>query len=260
MIDIGANLTNKRFDSDLKKVIEEAATAGVSQIIVTGTDLENSRNALTMCNEHRQLYCTAGVHPHDASSYTDETHESLRQLLTHSEVVAVGECGLDFNRNFSTPEQQIQAFKMQLQLAKESQKPVFLHEREAFETQFPLLKKNRDNISGGVVHCFTGNKQELLDYLSLDLYIGITGWVCDERRGKELQALLPLIPDNRLLIETDSPYLTPRTLTGKRKKAKNVPANLPHIAEFIAKLRNQSESQIKDITLRNSSELFNLKR
>jgi TatD DNase family protein len=258
MIDIGANLTNKRFEKDFNTVIEEAAAADVSSIIITGTDLANSKVALDLCNNHSDLFCTAGVHPHDASSYNDETHQALANLLNNKKVLAVGECGLDFNRNFSTPEQQIRAFENQLLLATACQKPVFLHEREAFKTQYPLLQKYRDSISGGVVHCFTGNKQELLKYLELDLYIGITGWICDERRGQELQALIPLIPDNRLLIETDSPYLTPRSLTGKRKKAKNVPANLGHIAEFIAKLRDQSLSDIKEMTINNTTELFKL--
>ncbi len=258
MIDIGANLTNKRFEKDLDLVIDEAITQDVSNIIVTGTDLANSQAALALCNSHTSLYCTAGVHPHDASSYNEETHQTLALMLKEENIVAVGECGLDFNRNFSTPDEQLYAFEKQLLLATGCQKPVFLHEREAFDAQYPLLKKHRDNINGGVVHCFTGNKHELLEYLALDLYIGITGWICDERRGKELQSIVTLIPDNRLLIETDSPYLTPRTLTGKRKKAKNVPANLGHIAEIIGELRKQSVGHIKEITVKNTRSLFNI--
>ena len=258
MIDIGANLTNKRFEKDLSLIIDEAITHGVSNIIVTGTDLTNSEAALSICNDHSNLYCTAGVHPHDASSYNEDVHHALTLLLKNEKVVAVGECGLDFNRNFSTPDEQLQAFEQQLLLAKDCQKPVFLHEREAFDAQYPLIKKHRENINGGVVHCFTGSKQELLQYLALDLHIGITGWICDERRGKELQEIIPLIPDDKLLIETDSPYLTPRTLTGKRKKAKNVPANLGHIAEFIGQLRSQPAAHIKEITANNTRALFNL--
>lgn len=258
MIDIGANLTNNRFDDDRGQVIRAAIEAGVDHIIVTGTDLASSQSALKLCEEYQQLTCTAGVHPHDASSYNDQVEETILELLNEPAVVAVGECGLDFNRNFSTPKEQISAFERQLNLATQCQKPVFLHERDAFDTQYLLLKKYRDSIKGAVVHCFTGDKKALLAYLDLDLHIGITGWVCDERRGLELKELVHLIPDDRLLIETDAPYLTPRTLTGKQKRAKNVPANLVHIAEFIANLRGQSTEDIKQITRENASQLFDL--
>lgn len=258
MIDIGANLTNKRFEKDLPQVLLDAQNAGVSQIIVTGTCIESSQAAIELCKQHSGLYATAGIHPHDATSCDTQALETLSNLLKQPEVIAAGECGLDFNRNFSPPATQIQAFESQLQLAADHQKPLFLHEREAFDSQLPMLEKYRDKLSGAVVHCFTGNKEALLAYLSLDLHIGITGWVCDERRGQTLCELIPLIPDEKLLIETDAPYLTPRTLTGKKRKAKNTPANLPHIAEFIAKLRNQSLEEVINITQRNANQLFKL--
>ncbi len=258
MIDIGANLTSQRFDKDLSQVIDNAKLAGVKSIIVTGTDLQNSLSAIDLCHQYKGLYATAGIHPHAASTFDATSYQQLAELLKSDKVVAVGETGLDFNRNFSTKEEQIYAFEQQIQLAIDSQKALFLHERDAFDSQYQILANVRKEISGGVIHCFTGSRAALEKYLELDLYIGITGWVCDERRGIELQSLVPLIPDNRLLIETDAPYLTPRTLTGKAKKAKNVPANLVHIAQFVAALREQSVEQLATFSSANATELFRL--
>ncbi|MCJ8338586.1 MAG: YchF/TatD family DNA exonuclease [Pseudomonadales bacterium] len=258
MIDIGANLTHKRFAKDLDQILQRSRQSGVEKIIVTGTDLESSTQALALCELHSGLYATVGVHPHDACSLDQAALESLQKLLAHPKAVAVGETGLDFNRNFSTPSQQIWAFERQIDIAISTQKALFLHERDAFEQQYIMLKKSRDSICGAVVHCFTGSADALQKYLELDLYIGITGWICDERRGTELQSLVKTIPDDRLLIETDAPYLTPRTLTGKKRKNKNEPANLGHIAEQIGKFRGQSSEQIIAISTANAKRLFRL--
>ncbi|EPJ43144.1 MAG: TatD family hydrolase [Osedax symbiont Rs2] len=258
MIDIGANLTNTRFANDLPEVLERATQAGIEKIIVTGTDLASSLQALQLCEQYPQLSATVGVHPHDASSLNPTILNNLRALLENPKAVAVGETGLDFNRNFSTPEQQVYAFDQQLNLAITSQKPLFLHERDAFSKQYSMLLGARESIVGAVVHCFTGSAGDLQKYLDLDLYIGITGWVCDERRGTELQELVKTIPDQRLMIETDAPYLTPRTLSGKKRKSKNEPANLAHIAERIGKLRGQSVEHIIAVSSANAKRLFKL--
>jgi len=258
MIDIGANLTNDRFSGQIPVIIESASNAGVNKIIVTGTNVESSRQALTLAQQHSNLYATAGIHPHYANQFQDSQITELNTLLQESKVVAVGETGLDFNRNFSTEKEQLLAFDVQIELAANCQKPLFLHERDAFDRQYKILNKARESLSGAVVHCFTGSQQALEKYLELDFYIGITGWICDERKGVELQKMIHLIPDERLLIETDAPYLTPRTLTGKAKKSKNVPANLPHIARTIANFRQQSPEQIATFSEINSRRLFNL--
>jgi len=260
MIDIGANLTNKRFNGLIPDIIEKSLIAGVNKIIVTGTDIESSKQALLLAQQYDNLYATAGIHPHDASSLNAQSIDELNALLLAPEVVAVGETGLDFNRNFSTKKEQLTAFEQQIELASNCQKPLFLHERDAFKEQYQILKEARNNISGAVVHCFTGNQEALEKYLELDFYIGITGWICDERRGIDLQKMVHLIPNERLLIETDAPYLTPRTLQGKAKKSKNVPANLPHIAEAIGKLRQQSTNEIATLSETNSLKLFNLNK
>lgn len=258
MVDIGANLTNEKFTPIITETISDANQAGVEKIIVTGTDITSSNAALSLCQEHSALYATAGIHPHYASEFDHNSIEALKALLTHPKVIAVGETGLDFNRNFSSPEQQVYAFKQQIELAIHCQKPLFLHEREAFDTQYQILKEARADLKGAVVHCFTGTQFELEQYLALDLYIGITGWICDERRGLALQEMVHIIPDNRLLIETDAPYLTPRTLTGKAKKSRNTPANLAHIAQAIGNFRHQTQTHIATITRNNSVELFSL--
>jgi TatD DNase family protein len=258
LVDIGANLTHQRFEKDIERIIDEAKLAGVSQIIVTGTNLQSSQDASQLCLKRAGLFSTAGIHPHDASSYDTDTSDRLESLLLLPKAVAVGETGLDFNRNFSSKKTQIYAFEAQIQLAINIQKPLFLHERDAFDTQYAILNNVNKHISGAVVHCFTGGQAELEQYLALGLYIGITGWICDERRGEELRDIIQLIPDDKLLIETDAPYLTPRTLSGKARKQKNTPANLAHIAEQISVLRQQSFAQLCTLTTANAKRLFNI--
>ena len=258
-IDIGVNLTNRRFDKDRAQVIQRALDNGVNKQIVTGTNLAESTQAVELCKQFpHHLLSTAGCHPHDAKGFTTSQCVQLRELLKIPTVVAVGECGLDFNRNFSPPDVQLKVFEQQLKLAVEVNKPLFLHEREAFESQLELLTKYRKELIGGVVHCFTGTKEQLLAYLDLDLCIGITGWVCDERRGQELREIIHLIPDDRLLLETDAPYLLPRDLRPKPKSSRNLPEYLPHIAEVIADLRNVSIEQLANDCYRNTHRLFKL--
>lgn len=258
-VDIGVNLTNKRFDKDRELVIQRAQNNGVSKQIVTGTNLAESIQAIELCKQFpAHLLSTAGCHPHDAKGFTPNHYAQIKKLLMIPTVVAVGECGLDFNRNFSPPDVQLEVFEQQLKLAIEVDKPLFLHERDAFEPQLKLLTKYRKKLIGGVVHCFTGTKEQLLAYLDLDLYVGITGWVCDERRGQELRDIVHLIPNERLLLETDAPYLLPRDLHPKPKSSRNLPEYLPHIATVIANLRNVSIEQLANDCHRNAHRLFKL--
>ena len=259
MIDIGINFTDKAFRNDLETCLHEAAAAGVTHMLVTGTDVSGSRAAADLCEQHPdQLYATAGVHPHHARDWDEDVEQQIESLLTLPHVVAAGETGLDFNRDFSPRPKQVEAFEAQLQLAAKTGKPLFLHERDAFDTQYDILKTHRPHISNGVIHCFTGNETALRAYLDLDLYIGITGWICDERRGQELQQIVRYIPDDRLLIETDGPYLLPRDLKPRPKSRRNEPRYLPHIAARIADLRNQSLELVEEQTRANSIRCFRL--
>jgi TatD DNase family protein len=252
--DIGVNLFSNQFDSDRVAVIERAALAGVTQLLLIGSDIDESRQNITFCQQHHSCFSTAGVHPHQAVNVTPDWLIQLQALSKQTEVVVIGECGLDFNRDFSPREQQQHVFAEQLQLARQCNKPVYLHERDAFTTQLAMLKEQQ--ISHGVAHCFTGDVLQLKAYLELGLYIGITGWVCDERRGEALQHALRYIPSDRLLLETDAPYLLPRTMQPKPKSRRNEPAYLPVIAQRVAQLTGHTMDELATLTWQNSQRLF----
>ncbi len=262
LIDIGVNLTNKRFDKDHEAVICRAKAENLSSLLITGTSVEESQKALALCQQYQKtfpeyLYCTAGVHPHDADHVSSDYLEQLKELAGHNEVKAIGECGLDFNRNFSTPAQQQRVFSEQVSLAAELQMPLFLHQRDAFEPWFTTLKPYLGKVPAMVSHCFTGSKKELIRCLDADMFIGITGWLCDERRGQELRDIVSLIPLNRLLIETDAPYLTPRTIRPKPKSSRNEPSYLPFIVKEIASITGLDPKEIACQTSVNAKKVFN---
>lgn len=263
MIDIGVNLTNKRFDKDRREVIQRAKTLGVSQLIITGTSTESSQQALTLCQEYEQefpkmLFSTAGVHPHDADHVNNNYLETIKLLASQPEVKAIGECGLDFNRNFSTPAQQKKVFSEQVILAAQLNMPLFLHQRDAFQPWFSILAPYFDNIPAIVTHCFTGSKDELQQCLAANMYIGITGWLCDERRGQALRDIVSMIPLNRLLIETDAPYLTPRTIRPKPKSSRNEPSYLPYVLNEISHITGIDPSELACQTSLNARQVFEL--
>ncbi|AVY65057.1 TatD family hydrolase [Xanthomonas translucens] len=240
LIDIGANLTHDSFDRDRDAVLQRARDAGVAQLVVTGASREHSPLALQLAQQHPGfLYATAGVHPHHALEYTAECDAELRALHAQAEVVAVGECGLDYFRDLAPRPAQHRAFERQLQLAADTGKPLFLHQRDAHADFLALMRQFDGKLGAAVVHCFTGTREELFDYLDRDWHIGITGWLCDERRGAHLRELVRHIPASRLMIETDAPYLLPRTLTPLPKDRRNEPAFLAHIAEELARDRGE---------------------
>ena len=259
LIDIGLNLSNKRFDKDRPQVIARAKVAGVSQMVLTGTCEQMSKKAAILAAEYpNTLYATAGVHPHDAKEVSSHYIDELRQLAQLPQVVAIGECGLDFNRDFSPRPQQEAVFEAQLSLAAELQLPVFMHERDASERLLAILSPWRDKLSAAVVHCFTGDNQALKAYLDLDLHIGITGWLCDERRGLELYQQVARIPAHRLMLETDAPYLLPRDMRPKPKSSRNEPAYLPHIAQTLARARGETLEQLQAQCLLNTQQFFKI--
>ncbi len=259
LADIGANLTHAAFRDDLGEVLERARHAGVATIVVTGTTLEESRRAAALAEQHPdQLYATAGVHPHHARECGPDTIPALRALAAEPRVVALGECGLDFNRNYSPHPDQEKWFVAQLELACELGKPLFLHSRDAHPRFADILRAHRSRLPKAVAHCFTGERAELHACLELDLYIGITGWICDERRGTHLLELVRAIPRERLLVETDAPYLTPRDLRPQPKARRNEPAFLPHIVRRLAQALGRPAEEVAADTARNARELFAL--
>ena len=259
LIDIGSNLTHESFAADRDAVLARALQAGVRRQVITGADFSGSIQAAALAAEHpSRLWSTAGVHPHYAQSHAASSRDEWLALLRQPQVVAVGECGLDYYRDLSPRATQRAAFHAQLVIAAETHKPVFLHQRDAHEDFVAVLREFAGALKGGVAHCFTGGEAQLEAYLALGLYIGITGWACDERRGVELRKAVPRIPADRLLIETDAPYLLPRDLIPKPKSRRNEPGYLPHIAATVAALRAESVESIGGVTARNAEALFDL--
>jgi len=259
LIDIGCNLTHDSFDIDRGAVIKAAQLAGVVQMIVTGASAQGSQAALQLANEWpQQLFATAGVHPHRASQYDDETDGLLRDLASQTGIVAIGETGLDYFRDFSPRDAQRHSFEQQIQIAIDTGLPLFLHQRDAHADFVTMLKEHRDLLSSVVVHCFTGSKPELHEYLDMDCYIGITGWICDERRGTHMKEYMKDIPSDRLMIETDAPYLKPRNLRPKIKSHRNEPRLLPWILGTLAACRNEHPKALAEATTRNARTFFRL--
>lgn len=261
LIDIGVNLADASFDADRDAVIERAAAAGVSHMIVTGAGLDESESALALAERHSGIFrCTAGIHPHLATRWTDSTQEARERLgavLDSELTVAAGECGLDYFRNLSPPEAQRAAFAGQLELAAGHGKPVFLHQRDAHDDFLAILKEHEVDRLGGVAHCFTGGPEQAESYLELGLYIGVTGWVLDERRNHDLLEAIPRLPLDRVLLETDSPYLLPRHPDVKpHRKRRNEPEFLPYVARALADKMRVDPEELAGAAHENTRKLF----
>jgi len=259
LIDIGANLTHDSFDDDRADMMLRASNAGISRMIVTGSSNQGSTEALKLAeSEPGRLYATAGVHPHHAADY-DETSEALiRELAGKDAVVAIGECGLDYFRDFSPRPAQLAAFQSQLEIAADVDLPVFLHQRDAHDDFVEVLEPMLPRLSRAVAHCFTGESESLREFLAMGLWIGITGWICDERRGAHLHDIVSVIPDDKLLIETDAPYLLPRTIQPRPKSRRNEPSYLTEVLRVVAEARGQTEEHVARITTENAINFFGL--
>jgi len=269
LVDIAGNLTNKAFRDDLPAVLTRAKDAGVSAIIVAGVSTTTSRRGWEMAVDHRgrpdvpRMVATSGIHPHHASQASKEALYEIADLAKRgaaaNEVVAIGECGLDYNRDFSPRDVQRRAFEAQLEIAAELNKPVYLHERDAHEDFATILERWLPKLPrGGVVHCFTGSRSTLERYLAMDLHIGFTGWLCDERRGKHLLDLVSLVPRNRLMVETDCPYILPRDMPNKPKDGRNEPAFVAHVAKAVAKARGESFDDLREHSTKTAQAFFGL--
>jgi TatD DNase family protein len=259
LVDIGANLAHDSFDADRDAVLARAREAGVGAIIVTGSTLEDSVRAIELCRRHPGvLRATAGVHPHHASGFKPGDEERLAEMIADPMTVAAGECGLDFFRNFSPPSEQRRAFERQLALAERHGRPLFLHERDA-HTEFLAMLREHPHLSGrAVLHCFTGGPAELEACLTLGLSIGVTGWICDERRGTPLREAAAKIPASRLMLETDAPYLLPRTIQPKPAHRRNEPAYLCAVLEETARCRGEDPDALAASTTQNACRFFGL--
>ena len=259
LIDIGANLAHDSFDADRAQVIERGRAAGVAAMIVTGSTLDDSEKAIAVCRRHPEsLRATAGTHPHHATTLKDGDAGRLADLLADPMVVAAGECGLDYFRNFSPPNEQRRAFELQLALGEQLGRHLFLHQRDANADFIAMLRAHPESARRSVLHCFTAGPGELEDCLALGLSIGITGWICDERRGQGLREAAPRIPPDRLMLETDAPYLLPRTIKPKPAHHRNEPATLPTILAETARCRGEEPDVLAASTTANACRFFGL--
>lgn len=252
--DIGLNLFCRQFPQP-EKIVADAALAGVC-CILTGTDRRENAQIDAFIKTH-DAFGTAGIHPHNADSAKKEDFEQIERLAAENKrIVAIGECGLDFDRMFSTRENQIRCLEKHIVLAEKLSMPLFLHERSAADEFIRRFKKHPDICRKSVVHCFTGDRKILEQYLSMGFSIGITGWICDERRGKELQQAVKLIPPDRILIETDAPYLTPRNVPGLGRT--NVPQNIVYVARELARHMGLEEEKLIQNARKNTERIFRL--
>ncbi|MBC7984549.1 MAG: TatD family hydrolase [Candidatus Obscuribacterales bacterium] len=257
LVDIGVNLTHESFDHDRDALLQSAAEVGVAHMIVTGSSVASSLAAIELVKKHpNKLRATAGIHPHYATDFNESHLDSLRHLLRQSEIIASGECGLDYFRNLSPQVDQERAFRLQLELACEIGKPLFLHQRDAHDPFLSILREYWPRLQGGVAHCFTGNRDEARAYLDLGLFIGITGWICDERRGTDLREVVRFIPSDRLLVETDAPYLLPRNLRPKPSTRRNEPMYLFEVVKTLAACRDEPVAALAAATIANTHALF----
>ena len=252
--DIGLNLFCKQFP-DPEKIIEDAEKSNVV-CILTGTDRRENEKIDTFTRTHH-AYGTVGIHPHNADSAKQEDFLRMEELAAGNEkIVAIGECGLDYDRMFSTKENQIRCLEKHIVLAKKLNKPLFLHERSAQEDFVARFKKHGEICGRSVVHCFTGNRAAVEVYLSMGFSIGITGWICDERRAGALREAVRAIPLDRILLETDAPYLVPRNVAGLGRT--NVPGNIVHVARELAKYMKVEEEELRLAARKNTERIFGI--
>ena len=262
-IDIGINLTNRQFQNDQKTIIQNAVEAKVGQMILTGTSVRNSEESAALAKKYPgKLYATAGIHPHDAKHFDGESIAKLSKLLQEPHVVSVGECGLDFDRDFSPRPAQEKCYEAQLQLAVEINKPLFLHERAAFARFNEITDVYLAKLPKAVVHCFTGTLREAKTYLDKGFYLGFTGAISDVRRFEHLKEVVKYTPLDRLMIETDAPFMLPKNmpknLLTKYHERRNEPAFLPFVAQTIAEFKGISvEEAVRQTTL-NAKHFFGI--
>jgi len=276
VVDIGINLTHKAFRKHWKAVVQRAIDEGVTRILLTGTSIQSSKANLGMAQEwfeetgQKNLYTTVGIHPHDAKTWKDpqsstnygestkSTLEAMQEMLQHPLAVAVGECGLDYNRNLSSPKSQIHAFREQIRLAIQLQKPVFVHEREAHADLIKVLDEIKATYPDVkmppiVVHCFTGTKEEALNYIQRGYYIGFTGTICKKERGKPLRELIPSLPLDKLMVETDAPFMG-----FKKGSRSSEPADCVDVARKLAETMETPFETVAAVTTANASSFFGL--
>lgn len=253
LIDTHAHLNDKRFDRDREQVIYQCRDEGVVCIINAGTDVSSSIKSISLAGKYSFIYATVGVHPHDAKTMDENSIEVLSALARKDKVVAIGEIGLDYHYDFSPREQQKEAFRKQLNLARELNLPVVIHDREAHGDIMEILREENACEIGGVMHCFSGSKEMARECMDMNFYISFAGPVTfsNARKAKEIAEYVPI---DRILIETDCPYLTPVPHRGKR----NYPGNVKYVSEEIARIKGLDVEELLEAVAVNTKTLFNV--
>ena len=251
LIDSHAHLSLPQFDRDREEVIKRARDAGIKHIITVGTDSDDCRKAIVLAQEHDFISAAVGIHPHDAKTITAATYSLLREFAADSNVVAIGEIGLDFYRNLSPRETQILHFREQLRLAREVSLPVIIHDREAHRDVVKILQEEKAETVGGVIHCFSGDWKMAKACLDMEFYISIPGTITF-KKSEEYHKLVSNLPLDRMLVETDCPFLAPHPFRGKR----NEPAYVQYVAEAVALLKGMEPEELAMITTQNARNLF----
>ena len=256
-IDIACNFTHESFKHNLDEVINNAEQEGVEKFVLLCASLADIDPIKVIQNNAPEKYfISAGIHPHHATEILEINHDALLNKLKSISPNAIGETGLDYFRNISPPDIQKKSFGMHIEIAKELSLPLYLHQRDAHGDFIRIIKENISNFPKFVVHCFTGTQAELDEYLELGAYIGLTGWICDAKRNIDLRKSIKNIPIEKMMIETDSPYLIPKNLMVKPKKNINEPKYLPHIANEICELTGYDLEELKSATSNNAIEFF----
>jgi len=256
LFDSHCHLDDKSYNRDLDEVIERARHAGVMQMMTIGVNKKTSARAVKLAESHPGVYASVGVHPHDVKNCRESVIEDLKRLADNPKVRAWGEIGLDFNRMYSPREDQEKWFRKQLEVAGELKLPMIFHERDSEGRFLETLKSHAANALEGVVHCFSGDQNELEHYLNLGLYIGITGILTIKGRGTRLRKLVPIIPADRLVVETDAPYLVPAP--EKNQCRRNEPAFVKSVMLKLAEARKEDPDQLAGTILHNTCRLYGL--
>ena len=253
LIDSHAHLDMKDFEKDLEQVLDRAQNGGITHIIVVGIDIPSSFKALELAKRYDFIFSTVGYHPHNADDADSHKLEELSGLVSEPKVIAWGEIGLDFFRNYSPPEKQIEIFEQQLEMAFQFNLPVIIHDRESHEEVFEIIRKKGIKKHEGVIHCFSGDYELAMAFIDIGYYISIPGTVT-YKNALQIQDVASRIPLERMLIETDAPFLAPVPKRGKR----NEPLFVTHIAQKIAKLRGKDFKEVALQTSENAKRLFDL--
>ncbi len=258
IIDIGANLTHPDLIGEIDEIKHKMSLEQVAKAIIISSTFDDTDAALEIISDHPNIfYTTAGFHPHNAKDYSEQYFDKIKDKANNPNVVAIGECGLDYYRKYSSKETQVVCFERHIELSSITKKPLFLHERNAHKDFLDILSENLDTLDKFVVHCFTGDIDQLRKYLDIGSYIGITGWITDKRRGSHLHDIIKFIPRNRLMIETDCPYLIPHNIDTVSNNV-NYPYYLPYIASFMSKCLNISVEELRKSTYETTLNFFSL--